>query len=139
MCVLDRADGMGMKQERILTLCSVTAQNLKKKKKTNIGSLFLSMPIPLISSVRKCVSSTGWDRQQTQIYTKHISGGASFLLSPGHFFGTTERGALTRWDGDAGGDADAVVNDGEHVDVIFHACLKARDGAGGGISWNSNL
>lgn len=55
------------------------------------------------------------------------------------FFGATERGALTCWDGDAGGDADAVVNDSKHVDIVFHTCLKARDGAGGGVAWNPNL
>lgn len=50
-----------------------------------------------------------------------------------------ERGALACRDGDAGGDADAVVDDSEHVDVVFHACLQARDGAGSGIAWNPNL
>lgn len=50
-----------------------------------------------------------------------------------------ERAALACRDGDAGGDADAVVDDSEHVDVVFHACLQAEDGAGGGITWNPNL
>lgn len=50
-----------------------------------------------------------------------------------------EGGALTSGDGDAGGDADAAVNDSEHIDVVFHACLQAWDGAGGGIAWNPDL
>lgn len=49
------------------------------------------------------------------------------------------RNALTGGNGDAGRDADAVVNDGEHVDVVLHACLQARDGAGGRIAWNPDL
>lgn len=50
-----------------------------------------------------------------------------------------ERAVLACRDGDASRDADAVVDDSEDVDVVFHACLQARDGASGGIAWNPNL
>lgn len=40
---------------------------------------------------------------------------------------------------DASRDADTVVNDSKHVDVVLHSCLQARDGAGGHIAWNPNL
>lgn len=36
-----------------------------------------------------------------------------------------ERAALACRDGDASRDADAVVDDSEDVDVVFHACLQA--------------
>lgn len=46
---------------------------------------------------------------------------------------------LTGRNSDASWDADTVVNDSKHVDVVLHSCLQARDGAGGHIAWNPNL
>jgi len=64
------------------------------------------------------------------------AGFASGLL---HLVTTRLGAALTGRGADAGGDADAVVNDGEHVDVVLHAGLQAGDSAAGGISWNPYL
>lgn len=36
-----------------------------------------------------------------------------------------QRSALTGRDSNAGRDADAVVNDSEHVDVVLYACFQA--------------
>ena len=47
------------------------------------------------------------------------------MLLWGHFVKTTQRTALTGRNSDAGRDADAVVNDSEHVDVVLHARLQA--------------
>lgn len=46
---------------------------------------------------------------------------------------------LTGRNSDAGRDADTVVNDSKHVDVVLHSRFQARDGAGGHIAWNPNL
>lgn len=56
-----------------------------------------------------------------------------------HFVKTTHKTALTGPNSDAVRDADAVVDDGEHVDVVLHAGVQACDGAGCGIAWNSYL
>lgn len=56
-----------------------------------------------------------------------------------HLIEQTPWNALTGGNGDAGRDADAVVNDSEHVDVVLHACLQAWDGAGGRIARNPDL
>lgn len=61
------------------------------------------------------------------------------LYSQEDIFLEQERATLACRDGNASRDADAVVDDSEDVDVVFHACLQARDGAGGGIAWNPNL
>lgn len=42
-----------------------------------------------------------------------------------HFIEPTQRTVLTGRNSDAGGDADTVVNDSEHVDVVLYACLQA--------------
>lgn len=47
--------------------------------------------------------------------------------------------ALTGPNSNAVGDADTVVNDSEHVDVVLQACIQAWNPAGGGISGNSQL
>lgn len=43
----------------------------------------------------------------------------------GRFVRAGRRTVLTGGDGDAGRDADTVVNDGKHVDVVLHAGLQA--------------
>lgn len=51
----------------------------------------------------------------------------------------THRTTLTGRHSNAGRDADTVVNDSKHVDVVLHACFQAWDGAGGGIPWDPYL
>lgn len=72
-------------------------------------------------------------------HRRYIFSGTSLRLVAKHFIEQTPRNALTGGNGDAGRDADAVVNDSEHVDVVLHACLQARDGAGGRIARNPDL
>lgn len=80
---------------------------------------------------------------QVEPCSTHITGvifsGTSLRLLPKHFIEQTPRNALTGGNGDAGRNADTVVNDSEHVDVVLHACLQARDGAGGRIARNPDL
>lgn len=46
---------------------------------------------------------------------------------------------LTCRNSDACRNADTVVNDSKHIDVVLHSCLQAWDGAGGHIAWNPDL
>lgn len=82
-------------------------------------------------------------RTQVEPRSTHITGvifgGTSFRLLAKHFIEQTPRNALTGGNSDAGRDADAVVNDSKHVNVVLHACLQARDDAGGRIAWNPDL
>lgn len=46
---------------------------------------------------------------------------------------------LTCRNSDASRNADTVVDDSKHIDVILHSSLQAWDGAGGHIAWYPNL
>lgn len=58
-------------------------------------------------------------------WTKHGVIGISFRLPWEHFIEPTQRTVLTGRNSDASRDADTVVNDSEHVDVVLYACLQA--------------
>lgn len=47
--------------------------------------------------------------------------------------------ALTGPNSNTGRNADSVVNDSEHIDVVLHASLELQDSAGSRVAWNPYL
>lgn len=47
--------------------------------------------------------------------------------------------ALTGPNSNTGRNADSVVNDSKHIDVVLHACLELQDSAGSRVAWNPYL
>ena len=52
---------------------------------------------------------------------------------------TEKKTKLTGPNSNTGRNADCVVDDSKHIDVVLHACFQPCDSAGGGVAWNPHL